>query len=245
VWTIGEVSRLSGITSRTLRHYDAIGLLDPVGVDGGGRRLYGRAELERLQEVLVLRELGVDLATIAEVLADGERLDHLRAHLARLEAERDRFDRLARAVRHTITSLEKGEEMPDTDLYRGFDNSRYEREARDRWGDDVVDRSNASWESLGPDGQARFWRENQATTLALAGAMRDGVPVDDERTQALVARHYAHTCVFWTPDAQSYSALGRMYVEDARFTATYDAIAPGLAPYLCDAMAVYARTRLG
>jgi len=244
VWSIGEVARLSGVTTRTLRYYDAIGLLEPVGVDPGGRRLYARAELERLQEVLVLRELGVDLATIAEVLADGGRLEHLRAHLARLEAERDRFDRLADAVRRTIASLEEGEEMSAKDLYRGFDNSRYEAEARERWGDAAVEHSNARWSALGEDGQARYRSENQATTLALAEAMREGVPVDHARTQALIAEHYRQVCVFWTPDAAAYAALGRGYVEDARFTATYDAVAPGLAVYLRDAMAVFAREHL-
>lgn len=245
MWDIGEVARLSGVTSRTLRHYDAIGLLEPAGVDRGGRRLYGRAELERLQEVLVLRELGVDLGTIAEVLADGARLEHLRAHLTRLEAERDRFDRLADAVRATIASLEEGVEMAAEELYRGFDNSRYETEARERWGDAAVDSSNARWAALGEEGQARYWAESRATTLALAEAMRDGVPVEDERTQALVAEHYRQVCVFWTPSAEAYENLGRMYVDDARFTATYDAVAPGLAGYLRDAMAVFARERLG
>jgi DNA-binding transcriptional MerR regulator len=244
VWDIGEVARLSGVTSRTLRHYDAIGLLEPAGVDRGGRRLYGRAELERLQEVLVLRELGVDLATIAEVLADGARVEHLRAHLARLEAERDRFDRLADAVRRTIASLEEGEEMPADELYRGFDNSRYETEARERWGDAAVDSSNARWAALGDEGRARFWARSRANTLALAEAMRDGVPVADVRTQDLVAEHYELICVFWTPTAEAYEALGQGYVDDARFAATYDAVAPGLAGYLRDAMAVYARERL-
>lgn len=244
MWTIGEVARLAGVTSRTLRHYDAIGLLVPVGVDAGGRRRYGRAELERLQEVLLLRELGVDLGTIAEVLADGARLEHLRAHLARLEAERDRFDRLAAAVRRTIAALEEGEEMSEKELYRGFDSSQYEAEARERWGDAAVGSSNARWAALGEEGQARFWAESRATTLGLADAMRAGVPVDDARTQTLVAQHYRQICVFWTPDAVAYEGLGRMYVDDARFTATYDAVAPGLAPYLRDAMAVYARERL-
>jgi len=134
--------------------------------------------------------------------------------------------------------------MSAKDLYRGFDNSLYETEARERWGDASVDRSNARWSALGEGGQARYRAENQATTLALAEAMRERVPVDDARTQALIAEHYRQVCVFWTPDAAAYEALGRMYVEDSRFTATYDAVAPGLAIYLRDAMAVFARERL-
>src|SRR6478609_8393470 len=102
-WTTAEVVRLSGVTSRALRHYDAIGLLRPAGSAPGGQREYGRTELLRLQQVLVLRELGVGLGTIAEILDDGvPRADRLREHHTWLLAERDRFDRLARTVASTI-----------------------------------------------------------------------------------------------------------------------------------------------
>ena len=251
-WTIGALSRLSGVTTRTLRHYDAVGLLAPVGVAPGGRRLYGPAELLRLQQILVLRELGVDLATVAEILAAtegsvdgaGRRTALLHRHHERLVAERDRFDRLARTVASTLESLEGGHEMAAKDLYAGFDNSQYETEARERWGDAAVNRSNDSWSSLGADGQAAHHKESQEVNAGLAALMTDGVATDDARVQALVARHHAQITTFWTPDAESYRGLGRMYVDDERFTATYDAVAPGLAAYLCDAMAHFAATRL-
>lgn len=243
-WTIGDLARLSGVTTRTLRHYDAIGLLVPVDVAAGGRRLYGREELLRLQQVLVLRELDVDLPTVARVLAaegePGVRTALLREHHARLLAERDRFDRLAATVTSTIESLEGGHDMAPEDLYAGFDNSRYDTEARERWGDAAVDRSNDAWTGLGQDGQEAHWRENQAIGEGLAACLADGLAPDHERTQALVARHFAQITTFWTPNRESYRGLGQMYVDDERFTATYDAFAPGLAVYLRDAIDVYA-----
>jgi len=274
-WTIGELARLSGVTSRTLRHYDAIELLAPSGVGAGGRRVYGRRELLRLQQILVLRELDVSLPTVAEILRDdpahgredgapdgaaggdavslrlevpdvvGARmLTRLREHHERLLAERDRFDRLARTVSATIAALEKGEDMAADKLYEGFDNSQYEAEARGRWGDEPVDRSNAAWERMGPAGQAQFQLETTAIGAGLAAAMTGGLPADDEQVQALVDRHHAQIAVFWTPNRASYTGLGQMYVDDPRFTATYDAFAPGLATYLRDAMTVYADARL-
>ncbi|GAA2728915.1 MerR family transcriptional regulator [Cellulomonas aerilata] len=246
-WTIGEVARLAGVTTRTLRHYDAVGLLRPTGVAAGGRRLYGRTELLHLQQVLVLRELGVDLATVAEILADGDdvvRRRRLREHHARLLAERDRFDRLARTVESTLRSLEGGIEMAAKDLYAGFDNSQYDAEARERWGDEAVDRSNASWESLGKEGRAAFGEESTAIGRGLAERMAEGADVADPRVQALVARHHRQIATFWTPDREAYIGLGQMYVDDERFTATYDAFAPGLAPYLRDAMRVFAESHL-
>jgi len=242
-WQIGELARLSGVTSRTLRHYDAIGLLEPRDVGPGGRRAYGRDELLRLQQILVLRELDVPLATVADMLS-GELLERLREHHERLLTERDRFDRLARTVATTITALTKGEDMAADKLYEGFDNSAYDVEARERWGDDRVDRSHATWERLGPAGQAAHHAETAAINAGLAAAMTQRAAPGDARVQALVARHFAQIVVFWTPTAAAYAGLGQMYVDDARFTATYDAVAPGLAVYLRDAMAVFADATL-
>lgn len=249
VWTIGEIARVSGVTSRTLRHYDAIGLLVPSGTAAGGRRVYDRDGLLRLQQILLLRELGVDLSTIARALAeDGDqpaRLRLLRHHLERLLQERDRLDRLASTVRRTIHHLEKGRTMSADEIFDGFDHAEHEPEARERWGDAAVDRGNAAWKRLGTAGQAEFVAESRAIIAGLAEAMAAGEDPGAEAPQALVARHHAQVSTFWAPDAESFAALGRMYVEDARYTTTYDSVAPGLAAYVRDAMAAYAQARLG
>ncbi|PVU84242.1 MerR family transcriptional regulator [Cellulomonas sp. WB94] len=247
-WSIGDVARLSGVTSRTLRHYDSIGLLTPVGTAPGGRRLYGRDELVRLQQILVLRELGVDLPSIGRVVRSGDdrraQLAVLRQHHERLLAERDRYDRLAATVASTLQSLDGGRTMAAKDLYAGFDNSEYEVEARERWGTEAVDRGASAWERLGKSGQAEHQAEATAIGEGLAACLADGLGVDDPRVQSLVARHHAQVALFWVPNRESYTGLGQMYVDDPRFTATYDAFAPGLAPYLRDAMAVFAAAQL-
>lgn len=240
-WSTAEVVRLSGITSRTLRHYDAIGLLRPAGTTPGGQREYGHAELLRLQQVLVLRELGVGLGTIGELLDSGAPpAARLREHHERLLAERDRLDRLARTVASTIESLEGGTTMSAEDLYDGFDHRRYEPEARERWGDDAVERGNRAWASLSGDERAAHQREGREVSEALAAALTAGTPAADPGVRALVARHHAWVALFWTPDPEAYRGLGAMYVDDERFAATYDAVAPGLAVYLRDAIAAHA-----
>src|SRR5690606_2718446 len=123
-----DVARLAGLTSRTLRHYDAIGLLTPAWTGPDGRRHYGEPELVRLQHILVLRSLGTALDTIAAIVdTDDPALTAslLRDHLAGLEAERDRYTRLTDTVRRTITSLEKGFPMVATDMFDGFDHTAY------------------------------------------------------------------------------------------------------------------------
>jgi MerR family transcriptional regulator, thiopeptide resistance regulator len=240
-WTTAEVVRLSGVTSRALRHYDAVGLLPPLGTAPGGQRLYGPAELLRLQAVLVLRELGVPLADIAVALGSAaDRAATLREHHHRLLAERDRLDRLARTVARTLDTLEEGSTMSADELYEGFDHTRYDQEARERWGDPVVDRSTARWESMTEDQRRAHLAEGEAVSRELADLLAAGVPAQDPRTRPAVVRHHRWVGLFWTPDPEAYRNLGAMYADDPRFAATYDAVAPGLATYLRDAVHAHA-----
>src|SRR5919197_1227453 len=141
-WSIVQVARMSKVTSRTLRHYDDIGLLPPAYVGGNGYRYYQQEQLLRLQEILLLRQLGLGLDTIGEIVHQGrDRVAALRRHQRELLAERDRFQRLADTVAATIEDLEGGEqEMVKVDhWFEGLDSQtqqRYEAEAAERWGAD-------------------------------------------------------------------------------------------------------------
>jgi DNA-binding transcriptional MerR regulator len=245
-WSIAEVAALSGLTSRTLRHYDQIGLLPPAFTGDNGYRYYGEDELLRLQQILVLRELGLGLPRIAEVLdAQTDRVEALRAHHRRLLAERDRLSRLAETVARTIGELEDESRggavtinRPEN-LFEGFDDTRYAAEAGERWPARYAE-SAAYTATLTEDDKRAMGRESTAAMIRMAELMAAGKPVHDAAVQAEVDRHYRFVCLFWTPDAAAYANLGRMYVDDERFTATYDAIAPGLAAYYAEAMAAYA-----
>jgi DNA-binding transcriptional MerR regulator len=246
-WSINEVARMSKVTSRTLRHYDAIGLLTPAHVAGNGRRYYEREQLLRLQRILLLRDLGLGLGSIAEVLERQSRtgtVDVLRRHREWLIEERKRLDRLVRTVETTIDTIEKGNEMPAEKLFEGFEHNPYEAEARQRWGDEAVD---ASYERM--RGWSQADAEKARTGYArvhegLARLLADGVPVDDPRVQEIVQLHYEVICLFWTPNAEAYRGLGQMYVDDERFRQNIGGGNDALVEYLRDAMAVYADTRL-
>lgn len=107
-WPIAEVARMSGVTARTLRHYDEVGLLPPAWIGTNGHRYYEERQLLRLQQILVLRELGVGLSEVGRILAEQvDELEALRGHRRRLLAERDRLDALAATVSRTITELEQ------------------------------------------------------------------------------------------------------------------------------------------
>jgi DNA-binding transcriptional MerR regulator len=251
-WPITQVARMSGVTARTLRHYDEIGLLRPAHVGANGYRWYGREELLRLQEILLLRELGMGLAEIGRTLAGpGDRAGALRRHHARLVAERDRLDRLAATVSRTIAEIEHGrgeqeEEMAQDPerLFEGFDAARYEAEARERWGDEVVDGSRRRMAGWTKEDAAAVRAESTELTRRVADLMAAGRPVDDPAVLDAVDAHYRWVCRFWTPDRESYPGLGRLYVDDPRFRDNYEQVRPGLAEYLRDAMAAYAVARL-
>lgn len=243
-WSTAEVARMARVSSRTLRHYHHVGLLPPARTGHGGLRFYERAQLERLQHIMLLRELGLGLPEIARVLDGADETAALRRHHRRLLAEVDRLTSLADTVARTIADHAEETTMPAEDLFTGFRDDPHAAEARARWGAQAAASQEraASWDG---DTARAVRDEGEAVHRDLAALLRSGADVADPRVQAVVARHHAWVSRFWTPGREAYTGLGRLYVDDGRFTATIDATAPGLAAHLCDAIAVYAREHLG
>ncbi|MEU4830319.1 MerR family transcriptional regulator [Streptosporangium sp. NPDC023615] len=252
-WSIAQVARMSGVTSRTLRHYDEIGLLTPAWVGGNGYRHYEEDQLLRLQQILLLRELDLGLTEIKEIVdRQTDPVAALREHHRRLLGERDRLDAVVRMVARTITELQENRERGDMskinrpeNLFEGFDQARYGVEARERWPE--------RWEGAGqqelldtttPEELDRMGREATAAMVRLAELMTAGTPVDDPAVLAELDVHHRETTRFWTPTAEEYAHLGRMQVDDERFRVNYERIAEGLAAYMRDAMVAYASARL-
>lgn len=252
-WSIAQVAQMAGITSRTLRHYDEIGLLKPAFTGDNGYRHYEEPELLRLQQILVLRELDVGLSEIATAIdSEPDTVAALRRHHTRLLAERNRMARLAETVERTIAELERssteGGSMTSEinrpeNLFEGFDTSQYDDEARECWPEQFA-QSQEYVATLTDSDTERMQREMTAGMVRMAEFMIAGTPVADPVVQAEIHAHYQGMCRFWTPNANAYASLGRMYVGDERFTANYERIAAGLAEYQRDAMAVYAQERL-
>lgn len=250
-WSIAQVAHLSGVTSRTLRHYDDIGLLPPAGLAGNGYRFYEQEQLLRLQQILLLRELDLGLTEIAAIVnQQRDPLAALRGHYQRLLLERDRLDVVIRTVARTIDELEHQEGAPGMtkisrpeNLFEGFDPTEYDIEARDRWPEQWK-QSKQFTDTLSPADTERVQREQTAAMIRMAEFMTSGMQVSNAAVQAEVDATYQAICQMWTPDAVAFKNLGQMYVDDPRFTATYNRIATGLAEYYRDAMHSYADARL-
>ena len=249
-WGIQEVARFAGTTSRTLRHYGSLGLLEPSRVGANGYRYYNEESLVRLQRILLLRELGLSLAAVAEVLENHTApAAALRTHLAWLRQEQERLARQARAVEETIRNLEGGGQLMAQDMFDGFDHTQYKDEVEARWGSKAYEESDKWWRGLGAEGQGQ-WKEQVARLMAdWKAAAGSGASPESDTAQTLAARH-----VDWlrsipgTPGypegpAKAYVlGLAEMYVVDERFAANYGG--PAGAEFVRDALLAYAEREL-
>ncbi|GHC78763.1 MerR family transcriptional regulator [Nocardiopsis terrae] len=244
-WPTGEVCRMSGVTSRTLRHYHHVGLLVPESTGPGGLRRYGRRELRRLQRILVMRELGLGLADIRRILdAESDEAAALRRHLHGLESERDRLSVLVETVRRTVDALE-GDDMTSRpeELFAGFDTAHYAERARTHW-PQQWERARAAGEGMTPQEDERMRAEAAEQMARMAAHLRAGTPADAPAVQAEVEDHHRRIRRMWTPDADAFANLARVYAEDGPWREVYERVAPGLADYQREAMEVYAERSL-
>lgn len=249
-WSISEVARSSGVTTRTLRHYDAIGLLHPARVGGNGYRWYERPQLLRLQRILLLRELGLGLAEIASVLdGDLDQAAALRCHLGEVREARDRLDRLMSTVRRTIADLQGGPELSADDLFDGFRErlARLEERLVATYGERVRQHFTTSarrTQGWSLDDHLAAQRQGEDLMRRMVALQRAGASPGEARVLDLVAEHHAAVSRFWDADQASYINLGDVYLGDAEQRAFLDALDPELAPWLRDAMTVFATSRL-
>lgn len=244
-WPIAEVARAAGVTSRTLRHYEEVGLLRPSRVAANGYRFYGETEIARLYRIRALRALDLPLPDIARALADERSLgDTMRAHVAALEEARSVMERRITAVRNALAALEEGKDMDIDDVLAGVDDSRWEGEVRERWGDDAWERSAARRAAMTTDERRALDARGRDVVAAMKEAAEREVPPGAPEFQDLVRIHHAWIAEQWgrVPSAAAYTGLGDMYVADPRFAANYGGAEQ--ARIVRDAMTVYAAAHL-
>lgn len=245
-YTVKQLADLAGISARTLRYYHQIGLLKPGQVSGAGYRFYGPAEVDRLQQILFYRELGLRLDEIASLLDDPkfDRRRALQSHLAALRQQRERLDSLILTVEKTIQHETGGIQMTDKEKFEGFkariireNEEKYGKELRAKYGDQEIDRANACVRSL-TQAEYAAWEALGAEILSeLEQAVRSNADHKSETGKHLAALHRRWLSYSWeqySPDA--HRGLAQMYVCDERFTAYYDRNVPGCAAFLRDAI---------
>lgn len=224
-WPIGDVARLAGLTSRTLRHYEQIGLLLPARVASNGYRFYGDAEVSRLYRILSLRALELPLATIQLALEDDRSLEEaIASHLALLEERHERTEQQIATVRRTLHAVTTGKPITIQEIFAAFDHAQHEDEVRERWGDEAWELSAKRRDDMSE--QER--RADDGRSLDINAALRDaaasGEQAGGQHFQALVGAHYRWVTDAWggrVPSREGYLGLSELYVADERFAATY------------------------
>jgi DNA-binding transcriptional MerR regulator len=250
-YTINQLAKMAGVSTRTLRYYDQCDLLPTHRNSSNGYRVYGQSDVDRLQQILFYRELGVKLDEIALILSapDFNPLVTLDGHLVALKTKREQLDALIKNVESSIRAMKGEIIMNDNEKFEGFkqklidDNEQqYGEEVRAKYGDEIIERSNANLRDMSKERYAESEQLTQELNDALKAAYQQGDPEGELAQEACVL--HKKWLMFWWGDSVTYSkeahlAMGQMYVDDPRFYAYYDKIIPDLAVFLRDALQIY------
>lgn len=249
-YTINKLAKLAGVSTRTLRYYDEFGLLSPTRMSSNGYRIYGQKEIDRLQQILFYRELGMPLEEIKNIILskdfDGQAA--LESHLTELLAKRKQLDLLIANVEKTIKASKGKIIMSDQEKFEGFikklvdDNEqKYGKEVRAKYGDEVVNNSNAKIMGMSKEQYAEMEMLTGELNETLKAAFEQGDP-SSELAQKACELHKKWLCYSWSDySKEAHKGITQMYVNDPRFSAYYDKIAVGCAAFLRDAVLIYCK----
>lgn len=245
-YSVGQVAGFAGVTVRTLHHYDDISLLVPSERSHAGHRRYSDADLDRLQQILFYRELGFPLEEVAALLddPDADPRAHLRRQHELLTARIEKLQKMAAAVEHAMEARTMGLNLTPEEKFEVFgdDPEQYAEEVEERWGDtDEYADSQRRTASYTKEDWKRIQAEAADWGERYGALMSADEPPTGEAAITLAEEHRQHICTwFYECTYEIHRCLGEMYVSDERFKAFYDALRPGLAEHLRDAIAANA-----
>lgn len=247
-YTVQKLGRMAGISTRTLRYYDEVGILKPARINTSGYRIYGKTEIARLQQILFYRELGLSLESIREIVTapsfDG--ILALKDHREKLLAKRDQLDSLIANVEKTIAESEGRIIMSDKEKFEGFkqkmideNEAKYGKEIREKYGDEQVEKSNQAFKNMTKEQYEEFEKLGSTILETLKAAFATGNPAGELAQKAADLHRQWLTFAWGSYTKEAHAGVAQMYVDDERFTAYYDKAQPGLAVFLRDAVHLY------
>jgi MerR family transcriptional regulator, thiopeptide resistance regulator len=238
-YSVGQVAGSAGVTIRTLHHYDEIRLLSPSGRSAAGYRIYGEADLERLQRILFYRELGFTLDEIAAIMDDPrtDAVGHLRRQRGLLIERIERLRTMVAAIDHEMEAQKMGIQLTPEERFEVFGDFRpedYAEEAEQRWGGtEAYRQSQRRVAAYTKEDWQRIKAEEEEVRANLAAAFAAGLAPESDEAMAAAEAHRQHISRwFYECSYDIHRGLTDMYVNDDRFRAHYDALAPGLARFI-------------
>jgi DNA-binding transcriptional MerR regulator len=235
------MANLAGVSVRTLHYYDEIDLFKPTAVGDNGYRYYSVESLFQLQQILLYREIDLDLNQIKDIMADDafDLVSALQQHRQTLQRKMERLRTLVKTVDATILHLTGEVNMSDKHVFVGFSEEKqqeYAKEAEAQWGDSVA-KSMKLWNSYSEERKAEIMQEGSDIYAAIAAKM-DLSPAHPD-IQALLARWHEHMRYFYEPSFEALRGLGESYQDHPDFNATFAAIDPALPAFLKKAITHY------
>ena len=247
-YSIQQLAALAGISTRTLRHYDDIGLLSPARMPDNGYRIYHQAEVDALWHIMFYRQLGMPLADIRDLMHSDayESIVSLQEHLRALKDQKEHLEQMIVQVEQIVAAMKGDLAMTDQEKFAAFKKDMVARneaihgeEARTRFGDTAVDHSNALLMNMSPEQYRRATDLASQINALLLVALKERNPAG-ETARSLCALHKEWLCCYWDQySPEAHMNLATMYVEDPRFKAYYDALGEGCAEFLRDALSLY------
>lgn len=247
-YTVQKLAIIAGITSRTLRYYDEIGILKPARINSSGYRIYGKAEVDRLQQIMFYRELGLSLDTIMNIimLPDFDEKVALKEHRLKLLEEKFRVEKLLANVEKTLAYKEGKIDMEDKEKFEGLkekllkeNEEKFGDEIREKYGEDIVKQSNEKFKNMTQEDFNKLNEIASQIKFYLGEAFKHKDP-SSELAQKAAGLHKEWITQCWgTYDKEAHRGLAQMYVDDERFRAYYDGDNAGIAELLRDAIFIY------
>ncbi|WP_078433921.1 MerR family transcriptional regulator [Metabacillus halosaccharovorans] len=247
-YTIQKLAELAGISTRTLRYYDELGILKPARINSSGYRIYGQYEVNLIQQILFYRELGLQLNQIKDIVTDPafDFAKALHEHRERLLDKRNQLDQLIANVEKTIAHSEGRMKMTDQEKFEGFkqkalkeNEDKYGKEIREKYGEETVKKSNEKFMNMSEVEYEKSVNIEKEMRELLKNAMITGDPAS-ELAQRAAQLHKQWLLFHWPSySKEAHAGLAQMYVDDERFTAYYDQEQPGTAEFLRDAIQIF------
>lgn len=250
-YTVQKLANLAGVSTRTLRYYDEVGILKPARISSSGYRIYGEKEVDRLQQIMLYREMGVNLDTINNIVTNTtfDETTALKEHLKNLLTQRKQLDLLISNVEKTIEYKKGRIRLNDKEKFEGFkqklveeNEKKYGKEVREKYGNDSVNHYNQKIQNMTKEQYDAYELLGKEVLDTLEAAFATGDPAGElgQKTADLHRKWLSYTWSSYTKEA--HAGLANMYVADERFKEYYDKKQSGMAEFLRDAILVYTGT---
>ena len=247
-YSIKKLSQIAGVSTRTLRYYDEINLLKPARINSSGYRIYGAKEVDRLQQILFYKELGLNLDHIKEIINNPkfDKISALKEHKLKLLEKKKQIDMLLENVSKTLLAVEGEIIMDDKEKFAGFkrdaiekNEKKYGKEIRQKYGDEVIDKSNQKFNNMTEE----QYNEVEALAAQIIETLKNAMKTNDPSShlaQEAAELHKKWLCYYWEKySKEAHAGVAQMYVYDERFKEYYDKHQDGMAEFLRDAILIY------